>query len=92
MGDNVQVNQNASPGPLVSTKEYLGTHYQNTREGWALSSTGEVFRPDDLAWSATYNSDDTLATESVTDGTSTFKRTYTYTSGNLTAISQWVKQ
>lgn len=40
----------------------------------------------------TYNGDGTLATDSVTDGTLTWVKTYGYTSGKLTSETAWVKQ
>ena len=40
----------------------------------------------------TYNTDGTIATDTITDGVLTFKKTYTYTSGNLTSETAWVKQ
>jgi hypothetical protein len=33
-----------------------------------------------------------LVTDTATDGTSTWVKTYTYTSGNLTGETKWVKQ
>ena len=45
---------------------------------------------DSYTWGATYNADNTIATETRTDGSTTWTRTYTYVAGNVTAISQWV--
>jgi hypothetical protein len=53
--------------------------------------TSQGFDPDSLAWSATYNGDATIATETVTNGVNTWTRTYTYTTGNLTGRTVWVK-
>ena len=39
-----------------------------------------------------YNSDGTLKTITITDGTNTWVQTLTWTSGNLTATSAWVRQ
>ena len=47
---------------------------------------------DDLPHTYTYNGDGTLATDSVTDGTYTWVKTYLYTSGNMTSESVWVLQ
>lgn len=46
---------------------------------------------DNLQRNFTYNGDNTVATEYRTDGVNTWTKTYTYVSGNVTAISQWVK-
>lgn len=42
--------------------------------------------------SYTYDGSGNLATDTVTDGTSTWVRTYTYTNGAQTTDSGWVKQ
>jgi hypothetical protein len=48
--------------------------------------------PDALAHVYTYNGDGTLATDTITDGVGTWVKTFTYTTGNLTGESAWVKQ
>jgi len=40
----------------------------------------------------TYDNSGNISTETVTDGTSTWVRTYTYVQGQLAADSGWVKQ
>lgn len=57
----------------------------------SADSTGDVVYPDNFAHVLTYNGDNTLATDAFTDGTNTWTMTFTYTSGNLTGISKWVK-
>lgn len=47
---------------------------------------------DVLAHTYTYNGDNTIATDAVTDGTWTWVKTYSYTAGNLTGETAWVKQ
>ncbi len=58
----------------------------------ALSTTGEYLYVGSWPWSASYNGDGTMAYEETTDGTSTWRRTYTYASGRVTTITGWVKQ
>lgn len=50
------------------------------------------FIPDDAPQTLAYNVDDTLNYIEVTDGTNTWRQTYTYTDGNLAAISGWILQ
>lgn len=45
---------------------------------------------DSLQRNFTYNGDGTVATEYRTDDVSTWTKTFTYVSGNTTAISKWV--
>ena len=59
--------------------------------GGVVDSTGAYFNPDNLAQTLTYNGDGTVATIAATDGANTWTQTFTYTSGNLTGISKWVK-
>lgn len=54
-------------------------------------STDGVFNPDSLPQVLAY-SGGKLSTISVTDGTSTWIQTYTYTGDDLTGVSVWVKQ
>lgn len=56
-----------------------------------IDSGGGSINPDDFAQTLTYNGDNTLATMSFTDGTNTWTQTFTYTTGNLTGVSKWVK-
>jgi hypothetical protein len=46
---------------------------------------------DTLAHSYTYNPDGTLQTVVVQDGSNTYTKTYTYTNGQLTSETGWVK-
>lgn len=39
-----------------------------------------------------YNADGTINYIDATDGTSTWRQTYTWTAGKLTGVSAWVKQ
>lgn len=56
------------------------------------ASDGVVVPVDSCAQVLTYNGDNTLNTISVSFNGSTYVQTYTYTSGKVTGISQWVKQ
>ncbi len=55
-------------------------------------SDGQAFNLCECAVTWTYNSDGTPATATVTAGPNTYRRTYSYTSGNLTSVTAWVKQ
>ena len=56
-----------------------------------LDSTGQPFSPDACAHTYGYSAG-LLVTDTATDGTSTWVKTYSYTSGNLTGETKWVKQ
>lgn len=62
--------------------------------GAVHDSTGNyTLHPDSLAQTLTYNGQGQVSTISVVDlEGNTFVQTFTYTSGNLTGISAWVKQ
>lgn len=57
-----------------------------------IASDGEAIPLDMLAQSLVYNSDNTLNYVQVVFAGVTYRQTFTYTSGNLTGISAWVKQ
>ena len=48
--------------------------------------------PDSLAQTLAYNGDNTLNYIQVTDGVTSWRQTFGYTSGKLTSISAWVEQ
>lgn len=56
-----------------------------------LDSTGQPFSPDSCAHTYGYSAG-LLVTDTATDGASTWVKTYSYTSGNLTGETKWVKQ
>jgi hypothetical protein len=57
-----------------------------------VDSAGMAIRPDDFAHTLTYNTDGTLATNFFVDADGhTRTKTYTYTNGQLTGISAWVR-
>jgi len=56
-----------------------------------LDSTGQSFSPDSCAHTYGYSAG-LLVTDTATNGTSTWVKTYSYTSGNLTGETKWVKQ
>lgn len=56
-----------------------------------IDSSGSTIFPESHAQTLTYNADGTVNTISFTDGAHTWTQTFTYTSGNVTGISAWVK-
>ena len=56
-----------------------------------LDSTNQPFSPDSCAHTYGYSAG-LLVTDTATDGASTWVKTYSYTSGNLTGETKWVKQ
>lgn len=61
-----------------------------TSGGTAADGTALPANFDSLQRNFTYNGDGTVATEYRTDTVSTWTKTFTYVSGNTTAISKWV--
>lgn len=60
--------------------------------GGSKDSTGAAVNPDSWAHTFAYNGTGLLLTDTATDGTSTWVKTYSYTSGMLTGETKWVKQ
>ena len=56
-----------------------------------LDSTGQPISPDSCAHTYGYSAG-LLVTDTATDGTSTWVKTYSYTSGNLTGETKGVRQ
>ena len=54
-------------------------------------STGAAFDPDACAHAYAYING-LLTTDTATDGANTWVKTYSYTSGNLTGETKWVRQ
>ncbi|MBB4373306.1 hypothetical protein GGD63_006128 [Bradyrhizobium sp. cir1] len=59
--------------------------------GQRLDNTGQAISPDDYTQNLTYNADGTLATVWFTDGVNTWTQTNTWTNGQLTKVSNWVR-
>ena len=57
-----------------------------------LDSTGQPFSPDACAHAYGYNASGLIVTDTATDGSTSWVKTYSYTSGNLTGETKWVKQ
>lgn len=57
-----------------------------------VDSTGTPFNADACAHVYGYNGSGQLTTDTATDGTSTWVKTFSYTSGNLTGETKWVLQ
>lgn len=55
-------------------------------------SSGIPVAIDALPKSFSYNGNGSIASVSVTDGVTTWVKSYTYASGKVTAISKWVRQ
>jgi len=63
--------------------------------GACYDATGQwAFMPDSCSCVMTYDESGNIATETLTDPVNglSFRRTYTFTGANLTAITGWVKQ
>ena len=86
-GDFVHVAVNDSGELLVSAPSSTPLPTTDT----VLDSTGQSFNPDSCAHTYGYSAG-LLVTDTATDGTSTWVKTYSYTSGNLTGETKWVKQ
>ena len=56
-----------------------------------MDSTGQPFSPDACAHTYDYSAG-LLVTDTATDGTSTWVKTYSYTLGKLTGETKWVRQ
>jgi len=55
-------------------------------------SDGSQVNPDDYAQVLTYNGDGTVNYIQFVAGGNTYRQTFTYESGKVSGISQWVKQ
>ena len=55
-------------------------------------TTDSLVDPDGMDHRYTYNGDGTVATDTCTDGNHTWVKTYTYTAGQLTHETVWVRQ
>jgi hypothetical protein len=55
-------------------------------------STGALFNPDACSHVYAYNASGLVTTDTATDGTATWVKTYSYTGANLTGETAWVKQ
>lgn len=90
---------NPPPGG-VGNVGYLSGIYKVMKAGLptrrvVYDTTGVFpFDPDSCTEVLTYNGDGTLATDTYTDPVTgyAFRQTYTYTAGQLTSVSGWVKQ
>lgn len=83
-----------NPDGITSTDVSAATPLPVTGGGTATADSTGLPLPANFASLAqvlTYNGDGTLATVASTTGGSTYTQTLTYTSGNLTGVSAWVK-
>lgn len=69
-----------------------GAAHVHIASGGATATNGDAV--DLKGWPTTfdYNADGTVNYAEVTGSTGTYRQTYTYVSGNLTASTGWVKQ
>ena len=56
-----------------------------------VATNGESF-PADGPTAIAYNGDGTIQHVTITSGAASYRQTWTWTSGNVTAITGWVKQ
>ena len=75
------------PSPFDS-----GPSYRPVTIGVSDSTGAFLVQPDAWARTYNYNGDSTLNYEEITNTVGTWRRTYTYSSGLVTAITGWVKQ
>lgn len=57
-----------------------------------IGSDGTILDMGSWAHTFSYNTDGTIALEQVTNSADIWRQTWTWSSGNLTALSAWVKQ
>ena len=60
--------------------------------GSVKDSIGQFFNPGDCSVAYGRDANGNITTETATDGINVWVKTYTWTSGVLTAESKWVKQ
>lgn len=62
------------------------------KSGNTVKDKGIVFDVDNLPQTLAYDGSNNLTSITITNGNTTWVKTFTYTSGLLTAISKWVRQ
>ena len=86
----VIVNTTTGAATTPLTDEQLRAAAIPTTES-VMDSTGQPFNPDSCAHTYGYSAG-LLVTDTATDGATSWVKTYSYTSGNLTGETKWVKQ
>lgn len=81
----------AGSGHPVSTANPLPVNIGNMPAG-TRDSTGAWFDSNECTHTYAYNGSGQLATDTATNAANTWVKTYSYTAGNLSGISKWVKQ
>lgn len=56
------------------------------------STSNQVVYPDSWPHIYAYNADGKINYDSITDGVSTWRQTYSYADGKMVGLSAWVKQ
>lgn len=79
------------PQSVVLLDPGTGSPYAASASGSVLDSTGQPFNPDNCTHAYAY-SNGLLITDTATNGTATWVKTYSYTSGSLTGETKWVRQ
>jgi hypothetical protein len=79
-----------SPQAVVLLDPATGQPYAGG--GLVPDSTGALFNPDACSHVYAYNASGLVTTDTATDGTATWVKTYSYTGANLTGETKWVKQ
>lgn len=64
----------------------------NQGRSFTVASDGALLELSSLAQTLVYNADDTLNYVQVVSAGNTYRQTMTWTSGKMTAVSNWVKQ
>jgi hypothetical protein len=85
-----EVTINAVISSEIEVKNDVGNPIP-TRSGFVLASDGVYINPDDVAQVLNYTGT-VLNYVEVVYGGFTYRQTLTYTTGNLTGVSQWTKQ
>jgi YD repeat-containing protein len=75
-------------GPLTDTQ----LRASPLKVSLATDSTGATINPDGWSHVFAYNGSGQLVTDTATDGATSWVKTFTYTSGNLTGETKWVRQ
>lgn len=89
MADGTYSRELDRAGPYAFDGQNMVLMGSGMSAGQELASNGTYI---DVSGSTlyTYNADGTVATAVITQNTLTYTKTYTYTTGNLTAVSLWV--
>jgi hypothetical protein len=88
--DVLSGDQKIRPQAIVLLDPATGQPYAGG--GLVPDSTGALFNPAACSHVYAYNASGLVTTDTATDGTATWVKTYSYTGANLTGETKWVKQ